>query len=130
MVVFLNILDIAAGLVDKNVVDTVSTAVNVGQNVATEAHEVGTGISQLISTWPLLVGGLALIALAVVLWMFFKKIIVNSVLGLIMLIFIYFAFPEIFAHIWPIIVPAIIVTAIFGVGGIGTILFLIWIGVL
>ena len=106
----------------------VGQVVDLGSKAADTVGTAGKSLTELISTWPTLVGGLALVVIAVVLWVFFKRIIENIVIGLAVLVVIYFAFPDIWVHLAKIIIPTIVVTLLFGIGGVGTLLILVWFG--
>lgn len=75
--------------------------------------------------WGLVVGGLALIALALFLVFVLKRIIVNSVLGVVALIVAKFLLGVDLP-----LVPTLIVSIVFGLAGVGTMLLLYFLGVL
>lgn len=75
--------------------------------------------------WGLVVGGLALIALAIFLVFVLKRIIVNSVLGVVALIVAKFLLGVDLP-----LVPTLIVSIVFGLAGVGTMLLLYFLGVL
>ncbi|MFH1663648.1 MAG: hypothetical protein ABH986_02475 [archaeon] len=81
--------------------------------------------SSFIGDPSVLVIGIVLIIAAVILFMVIKKVLVNSIAGLIVLGIVKFVFGINLPFI-----PALIITAIFGLGGIGAMLVLRFLGVL
>ena len=75
--------------------------------------------------WGVLLGGLALIALALVVIFVLKRIVVNSILGIVALIVVKF----LLGVDLPLI-PTLIVSVLFGLAGIGTMLVLHFLGLL
>ncbi len=73
----------------------------------------------------ILITGIILIAAAVIIFLVIKKIIVNSIAGLIVFGIVKFVFGVSLPF-----VPTLIVTAIFGLGGIGAMLVLRFLGIL
>ncbi|MBR9707576.1 MAG: hypothetical protein GOV15_04020, partial [Candidatus Diapherotrites archaeon] len=94
------------------------------------AETVGKTFTELISTWPLMASGIGLVIVAVIFWFVLKKIMMNTILGLSLMGAIYFAFPEIFAKLSAHLIPTLVVTMIFGVGGIGAMLLFVWLGII
>jgi len=93
--------------------------------VNADAAELGSqalGVIQGNWTWLLL--GVLLIVAAVVVFMFLKKIIVNSVLGLVAWALLYFVI-----GVKMEFMTSLIVAAIFGLAGIGVLLVLKFLGV-
>ena len=78
----------------------------------------------LVGNWPILVMGVLLIIAAVIILMFLKKIIINSVLGIIAWAILVFFFQVELQFI-----PTLIISAIFGLAGVGVILLLKFLGV-
>ncbi len=104
-----------------------TTGTETGETVAeTGAAELGTqAIHSLQQNWMVLVIGIALIVGAVILWHVMKNLIGNLVLGLIAFVIIKFLFgiPLPFG-------ATLLVTAIFGLAGIGVMLILWWLGII
>jgi hypothetical protein len=78
---------------------------------------------QIANNPAILIGGIALIIIAIALVLFIKQIIVNSILGIIALGIIHFVF-----HVELPLLPAVIISAIFGLAGIGAMLLLKFFG--
>ncbi|MBI5884761.1 hypothetical protein HZB89_01540 [archaeon] len=86
----------------------------------------GTQVAGLVQGNLLWLGiGLALIIAGIVLFMFLKKIIVNSLLGLGLFIIFKFVF-----SIQLPFIPALVISVIFGPAGIGTMLLLKFLGLM
>ena len=75
-----------------------------------------------------LTGGVGLILVAVFAWVVLKKFIENSILGLIILSLVWAFFPLIFAKLWTVIIPTLVLTILFGPAGIGAMLLAAWMG--
>lgn len=75
--------------------------------------------------WGLVVGGVVLIAAALILVFVLKRIVVNSILGIIALVVAKFLLGVDLP-----LVPTLIVSIIFGLAGVGTMLLLYFLGVL
>ncbi len=90
-------------------------------NVA--ATEVAKGASSLVHVDPLvLFAGIGLVALAIFLIFFLKRVIVNSILGLATFLILYFLGIKL-----PFL-ATFVVTLLFGMAGIGTMLILYFFG--
>ncbi|MBN1159661.1 MAG: hypothetical protein JXA43_00295 [Candidatus Diapherotrites archaeon] len=122
------ILAVDLNNVSSSDLNKVGQVIDIGGKAANTVGTAGKSLTELFNTWPVLIGGLALVVVAVILWVFFKRIIENIVIGLALLVVIYFAFPDIWLHLAKIIVPTIVVTLLFGIGGVGTLLILVWFG--
>ena len=122
------ILAVDLNNISSSDLNKVGQAIEIGGKAAETVGTAGKSLTELINTWPVLIGGLVLVVVAVILWIFFKRIIENIVIGLAVLVVIYFAFPDIWLHLAKIIIPTIVVTLLFGIGGVGTLLILIWFG--
>lgn len=91
----------------------------------TGAAEMGAqAIHSLQENWGILLIGIALVIGAVILWHIMKNLIGNLVLGLIAFVILKFVFAV------PLPFGAtLLVTAIFGLAGIGVMLILWWLGI-
>jgi hypothetical protein len=89
-----------------------------GQGLAEQAGSIAFG------NWQFLVAGIILIIIAIIILMQIKKVFVNSVLGLIAWAILVFGL-----NIELQLIPSLIVSAIFGLAGIGVILILKFLGV-
>ena len=94
-----------------------------GENTA----GVGATAVQTIASNPgVLVTGIILIAAAILIFFFVKKIIVNSILG-----FIGWILLVVFMGVsGPMLLPSLAVSLIFGIGGVGALLVLMFFGIL
>ena len=88
------------------------------------AQGIGSAAQTLAGNWQILAGGIILIAAAVLIFLFLKKLAINSALGLIAFAILIFAFKIDLPFI-----PTLVVSAIFGLAGIGVILVLKFLGV-
>ncbi|MDD5148095.1 MAG: hypothetical protein PHH08_01375 [Candidatus ainarchaeum sp.] len=90
-----------------------------------EAPVAGTADAalQILNNPWVLGGGIAFIIIAIVLVLLIKQVIVNSILGIIALLALQFVF-----NIQLPWIPAIVVSAIFGLAGIGAMLLLKFFG--
>jgi len=94
-----------------------------GANFFTQTVQVTTGSTHNI--WSLVIVGIALIIATIILLFFLKKILENSILGVV----IWAASIFIFQVKLPM-VPSFVVSVIFGPAGIGTMLLLYALGIL
>lgn len=86
-------------------------------------HTVGETAGNFIGDPTILIAGIVLIIAAVIIFMVLKKIIVNSIAGLIVFGILHFV-----VGIELPFIPTLIVTAIFGLAGIGVMLVLHFLG--
>lgn len=94
-----------------------------GETATGAAENVGSAAMQLAGNPVLLVGGIVLVIAAILIFLFLKKIIVNSILGIAAWAILTFVFQ---VHL-PLI-PSFAVSAIFGLAGIGAMLVLKFFG--
>jgi len=95
--------------------------------LASKLGEVTTEVGDALPSfgdWKLLVVGIILIVAAIAIFMFLKNIIANSIAGIIVWAIVVYAF-GIQLSFW----PSLIVSAIFGLAGIGTLLILNFLGI-
>lgn len=92
--------------------------------ITNTAAGAATAAYQLAGDWKILIIGIILIAVAILIVLNIKKIVVNSVLGLIAWVILFFIL-----KIELQLIPSLIVAAIFGLAGIGAILILKFLGV-
>ncbi len=86
-------------------------------------HTAGETAGNFIGDPTVLIIGIVLIIAAVIIFLVLKKIIVNSIIGLIVFGIVHFVFQVNLPF-----VPTLIVTAIFGLAGIGVMLILYFLG--
>ena len=88
---------------------------------------VGEATIQTIANNPgILVTGIILIAAAILIFYFVKKIIVNSILG-----FIGWILLVVFMGVsGPLLLPTLAVSLIFGIGGVGALMVLMFFGII
>jgi len=79
----------------------------------------GQAVNFLAGNWPVLAVGIGLIIATVVIIAHLKQVIVNSVLGVIAWAVLVFVF-----NVQLPLIPSLVVSAIFGLAGIGVILIL------
>ncbi len=87
------------------------------------AENVGTAAINLAGNPVVLVGGIVLVIAAILIFLFLKKIIINSVLGIAAWAILMFVF-----QVELPLVPSFAVSAIFGLAGIGVMLVLRFFG--
>tara|TARA_Y100000310_G_scaffold198498_1_gene198529 strand:+ start:117 stop:461 length:345 start_codon:yes stop_codon:yes gene_type:complete len=87
--------------------------------VGAGAEQVGNSALQLVGNPTILIGGIILIVLAIVIFYFLKKIIINSVLGVAAWLILTFVFQVDLPFI-----PSLAISIIFGLAGIGAMLVL------
>ncbi len=95
--------------------------------LASKLGEVTTEVQNALPSfgdWKLLVIGIVLIVAAIAIFMFLKNIIANSIAGIIVWAIVVYAF-GIQLSFW----PSLIVSAIFGLAGIGALLILNFLGI-
>ncbi len=85
---------------------------------------IGQVSDALAGHWEILVGGIILIIIAIILFLRIKKIIINSVLGVIAWAILVFVL-----KIQLQLIPTLVISVIFGLAGIGVILVLKSLGV-
>ena len=95
-----------------------------GQAVERGAGAVSSHLGSLVGDPKILLIGLALVVLTVVIIFFLKKIIINSVLGIAAWIILVYVL-EIDLPLF----PSFVLSAVFGLAGIGSILVLKFLGV-
>ena len=103
---------------------------NLGQTIPSSAASVvsQTVQNQLIpwaGNYWILIAGLALIVVAIVLFFVVRKIFINSILGLLVFGIVKFVF-----NIDLPLIPAVVVSLVFGLAGIGSLLVLKFWGVI
>lgn len=86
----------------------------------------GEAVKTIVNNPSFLVIGILLIAIAVVIFYFMKKIVVNTILGFIGWILL-LVFVGIKASL---IIPTLVVSVIFGLAGVGVLLLLMFLGVI
>jgi small-conductance mechanosensitive channel len=89
------------------------------------AENVGTAAMQLAGNPLVLVGGIVLVIAAVLVFLFLKRIIINSVLGIAAWAILTYVF-----QVQLPLIPSFAVSAIFGLAGIGAMLVLKFLGML
>jgi uncharacterized membrane protein YgcG len=87
------------------------------------AEEVVRKASEFVGDPTLLIAGIVLIVAALLVFFFLKKIIANTIAGLIVWAIVYFLFD---VHL-PVL-PTLALTVVFGLGGIGSMLLLKFFG--
>jgi len=92
--------------------------------LAVDANTAGAVASTVSGNWLLLLAGIIFVVAAVAIFFFIKKLIINTVLGLIAWAIIHFVF-----HIELPAIVTLIVTAIFGLAGLGVMVVLKFLGV-
>lgn len=94
-------------------------------NTAGETAANATGlVADLAGNWFVIGGGIILIIAAILIFMFLKKIIVNSVLGIVAWAILVFVF-----KIEMGLITTLVISAIFGLAGVGVILVLKFLGI-
>ncbi|MCX8158233.1 MAG: hypothetical protein N3D73_01050 [Candidatus Diapherotrites archaeon] len=81
-------------------------------------------VNSLTNNINLLIIGILLIIIAIILIAYLKEIVINSILGLICWLILYFVF-----KIELQLIPTLVISIIFGLAGIGTILILKFFGI-
>jgi len=95
-----------------------------GDGAAGAAENVGTSALDIVAGNPvILIGGIVLIIAAVLIFMFLKKIIVNSILGVAAWAILTYVFMVDLPFI-----PSLAISVIFGLAGIGAMLVLKFFG--
>ncbi len=94
------------------------------ETAAQSAEGIGNAAQTLAGNWQILAAGIIFIAAAVLIFMFLKKVVVNSILGLIAFAILIFVFKINLPFL-----PTLVVSAVFGLAGIGVILLLKFLGV-
>ena len=96
-----------------------------GQQTGNIAGDASSAALQFAGNPMVLAGGIGLVVAAVLVFLFIKKVIVNSVLGAVVWAIIYFAL-----GIKLPLIPSLAVGVIFGPAGIGVMLVLRFFGIL
>jgi len=100
---------------------------NALEALGTSTEGIGNEVAGALASNPsVLIIGVLLIAAAIVIFYFIKKIIVNSVLGFVgwLLLMIFIGIET------PLIIPTLAVSVIFGLGGVGALLVLMFFGII
>lgn len=84
----------------------------------------GKALGAVQGNWTWLLVGIALIVAAVLFFVFFRKIAVNSLLGLAAWALLYFVIGVKMA-----LIPSLVVSVVFGLAGVGALLVLMFFGV-
>jgi len=96
----------------------------VGNELGSAITDTATeGAMQVVGNPLIFVGGLVLILIAVLVFVTLKKVLVNSVLGLVGWVIV-----VMLLHIEIPFIPSLIISAIFGLAGLGTLLLLRFFG--
>lgn len=95
-----------------------------GSELLGKAAEGLTDIVPFVSDPKILIAGIILIVVAVIFILFIKKIIINSVLGVIAWIILQYVF-----KVGLPFIPSLVVSIIFGLAGIGVMLVLRFMGI-
>jgi len=96
---------------------------DLGEGATGAAENVGSAALQLAGNPVLLVGGIILVVAAVLIFLFLKKIIINSILGIAAWLLLTYLF-----HVELPFIPSLAVSIIFGLAGIGAMLVLRFFG--
>lgn len=94
------------------------------ETAAQSAEGIGNAAQALAGNWQILAAGIVFIAAAALIFMFLKKAVINSILGLIAFAILIFVFKINLPFL-----PTLVVSAVFGLAGIGVILLLKFLGV-
>jgi hypothetical protein len=87
-------------------------------------NTAGDAANLLTGNWQLLAAGIILIVIAALLVMIVKRIVVNSILGILCWALLYFVL-----KVELQLIPTLVVSLIFGLAGVGVILLLKFLGV-
>ncbi len=98
---------------------------NLGQQTEALTEQTGASVMQLVGNPTVLVGGIVLVVAAILIFLFLKKIIVNSILGVAAWAILTYAF-----HVELPLIPSLAVSIIFGLAGIGAMLMLKFFGMI
>ncbi|MFH1234184.1 MAG: hypothetical protein V1493_01065 [Candidatus Diapherotrites archaeon] len=105
--------------------DLGKTAVGVaGQAAENSAQAAGSQLASLAGNPAVLIAGISFVIITILLILMLKKIIINSILGVIAWIILTFAL-----HIEMPFIPSLVLSIVFGLAGIGSILVLKFLGV-
>ena len=96
---------------------------NIVNGVGAGAEQVGNTAMQLAGNPAILVGGIALIIIAILVFYFLKKIIINSALGVAAWLILTFVF-----NVELPFIPSLAISIIFGLAGIGAMLVMKFFG--
>ena len=118
----LNYMDVTA-LFEADVPEAVINGL--GQQTEQVAGQAGEAVLGFVGNPALLIGGLVLVVAAVLIFVFLKKVIVNSILGIIAWGLLTFVFGVNLPFI-----PSLAVSIIFGLAGIGAMLVLRFFGLI
>ncbi len=97
---------------------------NTATGLAGATGDAAMNAAGLASNWGVLVGGLVLIVAAVLIIYFVKKIVVNSILGLLSWAVVVFLLQVPLSFL-----PSLVVAVLFGPAGIGVLLVLAFLGI-
>ena len=89
-------------------------------------NTTGTGLPSLQGNTAALVGGAVLVVAAFIIWKIMKDLLANVIIGAIGLIIV----TQVFRMDIPLNVATIIVSLVFGIGGVGALLLLTYLGAL
>jgi len=96
---------------------------SIGNGAAGAAESAGNAALSLVGNPLLLVGGIILVIAAFVIFFFLKKIIINSILGIIAWLILTFVF-----QVELPLIPSLAISVIFGLAGIGAMLVMKFFG--
>ena len=94
-----------------------------GEGATASAESVGTAALQLVGNPAILAGGIILIVAAVVIFFFLKKIVINTILGIVAWLALTYVF-----HVELPFIPSLAISIIFGLAGIGAMLVMKFFG--
>lgn len=94
-----------------------------GQGATGAAENIGSTALQLAGNPAILIGGIILVAGAIVIFFLLKKILINSILGIAAWLILTYIF-----HVELPLIPSLAVSVIFGLAGIGAMLVLRFFG--
>ncbi len=97
---------------------------DLGTGAASTAENVGASALNLVGNPTILVGGIVLVIAAVLIFLFLKRIIVNSILGIAAWLLLTYVF-QVELPFW----PSLAISIIFGLAGIGAMLVLKFFGI-
>jgi len=99
-------------------------ATSAATGLAGATGDAAAAAAGLTSNWGILIGGLVLIIAAVLIIYFVKKIVVNSILGLVSWAVVVFLLQVPLSFL-----PSLVVSVLFGPAGIGVLLVLAFLGI-
>ncbi|HLC37014.1 MAG TPA: hypothetical protein VJK05_05415 [archaeon] len=95
----------------------------------TAGTAAGEAANLVAGNFPVLAIGVILIILTLVILNFLKNVVINSVLGVIAWLIITFVFPLFGVQVQLSFFPSLVVSAIFGLAGMGVLLVLAFLGI-